>query len=315
MVLLNVRDLKVYYKTRKGYVRAVDGVSFELEKGRVLGLAGESGCGKTTLAYAITRLLPYNAKIVSGNIFFNGADIVKMNEKELKEIRWKRISMIFQGAMNALNPMFTIGDQIAEAIMIHTSMSKKDALDLAGRMLEEVGMERSRLKSYPFELSGGMKQRAVIAMAMALNPDLIIADEPTTALDVVIQAQILDLMRTLQKKRGSALILISHDLGIITELADIIGIFYAGKIVELGDLSRILTDPKHPYTQGLLAAFPNLRGPKRKLYSIGGVPPSLLDPPSGCRFHPRCPYAKDICKKEEPKMILVDGRFVACHLY
>ncbi len=315
MVLLKVNDLKVYYETKKGYVKAVDGISFELEKGQVLGLAGESGCGKTTTAYAITRLLPYNGKILGGQIIFDGKDIVKMDEKELKDVRWKRISMIFQGAMNALNPMFTVGDQITEAILTHTDMSKKEALELASKLLEEVGIESSRIKSYPFELSGGMKQRVVIAMAMALNPDLVIADEPTTALDVVVQAQILNLMRTLQKKRGMALILISHDLGVIAELADLIGIFYAGKIMELGDLNRILTEPKHPYTQGLLAAFPNLRGPKRRLYSIGGTPPNLLNPPPGCRFHPRCPYAKDICEREEPEMKYVDGRYVACHLY
>ena len=315
MPLLSVENLKTYFKTSRGFVKAVDGVSFTLEKGDSLGLAGESGCGKTTTALSILRLLPPNGRIVGGKIIFDGINLLKLDEESFrKKIRWKRISIIFQGAMNALNPVFKVGDQIAEAIMIHEKVSKEDALKRAQDLLEFIGIDRKMAFRYPFELSGGMRQRAMIAMALALNPDLVISDEPTTALDVIVQAQVLKLMRELQERLGLSLILITHDLSVIAELCNKVAIMYAGKIVEIGTVYQIFKNPKHPYTRGLIQSFPNIRAPKSEFKSIPGAPPNLLHPPPGCRFHPRCPYTKQICREEEPEMVEVEpGHFVACH--
>jgi len=315
--LLKVENLKVYYYSLRGIVKAVDSVSFTVNRGETLGLAGESGCGKSTLGFALLRLVPSPGRIVSGRILFDGVDLVALPEDRLrKEYRWKRISMVFQGAMNALNPVRTIGDQIAEAITIHEpNVSKEEALERAAKLLEMVGIDPKRVKAYPHELSGGMKQRVVIAMALALNPDLVIADEPTTALDVVVQAQIMNLLKRLKRERNMSMILISHDLSLIAEIADRVAIMYAGKIVELGPADTIYQEPKHPYTQLLLRSIPKLRGAKEFIW-IPGQPPDLRMPPPGCRFHPRCPYAMDICRREEPPMIEVGPEHsAACWLY
>jgi len=261
MSLLEVRNLRVYYETLSGFVRAVENVSFDVAKGEALGIAGESGCGKTTVALSILRLLPTNGRIVGGKIIYKDVDLVKMPEEEFRErIRWKEISMVFQGAMNALNPVMRISDQIAEAILLHEpDTTKREALERAGKLFELVGIERSRLNNYPHEFSGGMRQRAMIAMALACNPSLIIADEPTTALDVIVAAQILKLLRELRKTLNLAMILISHDLSVIAETCEKVIIMYGGQLVETGDVVTIFKEPLHPYTQGLISAFPDVR--------------------------------------------------------
>jgi len=316
-VLLEVRNLCTYFYTVKGIVRAVDDVSFSLRRGEVLGLAGESGCGKSTTAYSIIRLVPPPGRIVKGEIFFEGRDILRMSSEEFRtKIRWKKISMIFQGAMNALNPVYKIGDQIAEVLVLHENLTKREAYEKARELLKTVGIDPSRINSYPHELSGGMKQRVMIAMALALNPPLVIADEPTTALDVVVQAQIMNLLKRLQREHGTSIILITHDLSLIAEIANKVAIMYAGKIVELGYSEQIYYNPYHPYTKGLLASIPRIRGEISKLEWIPGVPPDLRNPPPGCRFHPRCKYRFDLCSREEPPMVEVEREhYVACWLY
>ena len=315
--LLRIERLRVYYYSLRGIVKAVDDVELELNRGEVLGLAGESGCGKSTLGFALLRLVPPPGRIVSGSIVFDGVDLVQLPEPVLRrDFRWKRISMIFQGAMNALNPVKTVGDQIAEAIMTHEKdVTKEEALERAKKLLEMVGIDPRRVKAYPHELSGGMKQRVVIAMALALNPDLVIADEPTTALDVVVQAQIVNLLKKLKMERNMSLILISHDLSLIAEMADKVAIMYAGKIVEFGPSDIIYENPAHPYTQLLIRSIPRLRGPKELVW-IPGQPPDLRTPPPGCRFHPRCPYVMDVCRRDEPPTIEIErGHYVSCWLH
>lgn len=317
MALLDVQGLTTHYFTLRGPVKAVDDVSFQVQKGEALGLAGESGCGKTTVALSVLRILPPGGRILRGKILFKGHDIIKLKESEFRRrVRWKGISIVFQGAMNALNPVYKVGDQIAEAILTHEhGVSKKEAEDKVGKLLEMVGMEPSRADNYPHEFSGGMRQRALIAMSVACNPDLLIADEPGTALDVIVQAQVLKLMKDLKDRLNLGVILITHDLSIIAETCEKIAIMYAGKLVERGDIRTIFKEPLHPYTQGLISAFPSIKQPKSRMTSIGGFPPDLLDPPSGCRFHPRCSHAMDICKKEEPKLMeTAGGHYVACHL-
>jgi peptide/nickel transport system ATP-binding protein len=317
MPILTVENLTTHYRTLSGYVRAAENVSFNLDKGEAMGLAGESGCGKTTVALSLLRLLPFNGEVKSGHVFFKGKDILSMDEAELREsVRWKGISLIFQGAMNALNPVYTVEYQIVEAIRLHErNVSKKEAKERVRKLFELVGMDPSRASNYPHEFSGGMRQRAMIAMALACNPDILIADEPGTALDVIVQAQVLKLIRSLKEKLNIGIIVITHDLSIISETCDKFAVMYAGKIVELGDVVTIFKEPLHPYTQGLISAFPNIKEPKRKMESIPGSPPNLLNPPPGCRFHPRCKYALDRCKKDEPEPIEVSkGHFVACHL-
>jgi len=314
--LLQVKNLVMYYKTQRGWVQAVDNVSFDVNQEDSFGLAGESGCGKTSCALALLKLLPSNAKIVKGSILFEGDDITKMSEKDVRRrIRWKKISMVFQGAMNALHPTYSVGSQIAEAILLHEDATKEDAMGRAGKLLELVGLEPDKTNRYPHELSGGMKQRVVTAMALACNPAIVIADEPTTALDVIIQAQVLGVMKELRRKLKVAWILITHDLSLITETCNKLAIMYAGKIVETGDIAALYKEPLHPYTQKLLSAFPSIDGPIRELSSIPGSPPDLLHPPVGCRFHPRCTHVMDICKKEIPLLQKSGGRLVACHLY
>ncbi len=255
--------------------------------------------------------------MIDGEINFEGSNLLEMDaETYRKDIRWKKISVIFQGAMNSLNPIMTIGNQISEAITLHEQVNKGEALDRAGKLLDLVGIGAERLDRYPHELSGGMRQRAIIAMALSSNPSFVIADEPTTALDVIIEAQVLKVIKDLQEKLDIAMAVISHDLSMIAETCDRIGIMYAGKIVERGDIARVYKEPLHPYTQLLLGAFPSIIGPKTDLTRISGFPPDLLNPPPGCRFHPRCPYAQDKCKTEEPQAHLIEGedRYVACHL-
>lgn len=318
MELLKVENLKMYYKTIRGQVKAVDNISFDLDRKSALGLAGESGCGKTSAALTILKLLPWNGKIIDGKIRLDGKDILQMNDSEFRQqIRWKKISMIFQGAMNALHPTYKIGHQITEAILKHEDVSKDEAMERARHLIELVGMEGSRVDRYPHELSGGMKQRTVTAMALACNPDIIIADEPTTALDVIVQAQVLRVMKELRSKLDISMMLISHDLSMIAETCNFVAIMYAGKIVEYADVTPIFKEPLHPYTQKLISAFPSVVGPKIELTSIPGFPPDLLTPPSGCRFHPRCSHTMEICKTTEPELLEIGGRkhFVACHLH
>jgi len=315
--LLKVENLRMYYNTVRGNVKAVDDISFTVSTRESLGLAGESGCGKTSAALTIMRLLPSNGRIVDGTITLDGDDITKMGDKEVRQkIRWKRISMVFQGAMNALHPTYTVGHQIAEAMLEHEEVNKKEAMERAGKLLELVGIESSKTNRYPHELSGGMKQRVVTAMALACNPDLVIADEPTTALDVIVQAQVLRVMKELQSRLDLSWILITHDLSMIAETCKTAAIMYAGKIVERGSVVPMFKEPRHPYTQKLLGAFPSVLGPKTELSSIHGFPPDLLKPPTGCRFHPRCPQAMDVCRTEEPSFVECSkDQYVACHLY
>jgi len=317
MVLLDVQHLATYYTTLRGPVRAVEDVTFQLEKGEAMGLAGESGCGKTTVALSLLRILPYNGKIIRGKILLNQKDIVQLSESKIrKDIRWKSMSLIFQGAMNALNPVYKIENQIVEAIRIHEpNVSKSEAVERVGKLFEMVGVEASRAKNYPHEFSGGMRQRAMIAMALASNPDVVIADEPGTALDVIVQAQVLKLLNELKKSLDLSIIMITHDLSLITETCEKLVIMYAGNIAESGDILAIHKKPLHPYTQDLISAFPDIRAEKRRMTSIPGSPPDLLQPPPGCRFHPRCKYAMDICRKEVPKLIEAGkNHYVACHL-
>ncbi len=302
----------------RGYVKAVDGVSFQVEKGEAMGLAGESGCGKTTTALSVLKILPSNGRIVEGKIIFNKIDLAKFTEDEMRDqIRWKGISLVFQGAMNALNPVQKVGDQIVEAIMLHEEdIERRDAMDRARKLLELVGINPTRVDNYPHEFSGGMRQRAMIAMALACNPEMVIADEPGTALDVIVAAQVLKLLKELKEKLNLAMILITHDLSIIAEVCEKAAIMYAGKVAEYGDVISIFKEPLHPYTQGLIGAFPNIKETQRiKMKSIPGTPPDLLHPPTGCRFHPRCQFAMDICKKEDPELVSV-GKLhsVSCHL-
>jgi peptide/nickel transport system ATP-binding protein len=318
MPLLEVNDLTMHYQTMRGWVQAVDDVSFALEEKQSLGLAGESGCGKTSAALSILKLLPWNAKIMEGSINLEGKNILKLSEAEFRtQIRWKKVSMIFQGAMNALHPTYTVGHQIAEAILKHEKVTKDEAFQRAGKLIELVGMESSKTQRYPHELSGGMRQRAVTAMALACNPVLVIADEPTTALDVIVQAQVLKVMKELRSRLAVAMIVISHDLSLIAETCDNTAIMYAGHIVEEGSTVQIYKEPLHPYTEKLISAFPSVLGPKMELSSIHGFPPDLLKPPTGCRFHPRCEYAMEICRRDEPKLTEAQskGHLVACFLH
>lgn len=316
MTLLNIENLTTHYETRGGSVKAVDDVSLALERGDALGLVGESGCGKTTTMLSLMRLLPSNGKIISGKIDFDGTDMVSIEDEELRQrIRWKRISMVFQGAMNALNPVINVRDQITQAIRNHEDVEKEAAWDRVGELFQLVGIDPERAGEYPHEFSGGMKQRAIIAMALACNPDLVIADEPVTALDVIVQAQILELTRELRARLGLSMILITHDLSVIADTCTKAAIMYAGKIVEQGDIMQIFKNPEHPYSQGLLTNYPSIKSKRMTFTPISGRPPNLIDPPPGCRFHPRCPYAMEICSKEVPETIdLGGGHFIACHL-
>ncbi len=314
--LITVDDLHVEYLSGRGPVRAVDGVSFQIRPGEVLGLAGESGSGKSTIAMAILRILQPPAVITGGKVEFSGRDILAMTDAQLEDFRWREVSMVFQSAMNALNPVMTIGDQIVDAICAHDRMGKAAARQRAAEMLKIVGIEEQRIDSYPHELSGGMRQRAVIAIALTLNPPLMIMDEPTTALDVVVQKEIMYQIGELKQRLGFSILFITHDLSLLVEISDRIAIMYAGQIVEMAPARELFETPLHPYTQGLMQSFPSLTGEKKRLTGIAGSPPDLISPPSGCRFHPRCPKRFEMCDKVVPKLAEVQpNHFVACHLY
>jgi oligopeptide/dipeptide ABC transporter ATP-binding protein len=316
--VLKINDLTVYYYIPEGVVKAVDGVNFEIGKEEALGLVGESGCGKSTVALSIPRLIRTPGKIVGGEIWFEGEDLLAKSEAEMRKIRGGRISMVFQHPGASMNPVFTIGSQISEAIKLHQEVQKSEIRKKVEEILYKVGIPspEQRMNDYPHEYSGGMLQRAMIAMSLSCNPELLIADEPTTSLDVTIQAQILELMKKLRKDFGASILLIGHDLGVISELCDKVAVMYAGKNVEYADISTIFKNPKHPYTIALLKSIPRLDVDVERLNIIRGTVPRLINPPSGCRFHPRCEHVMEICSKQEPPLVEVEkGHRVACHLY
>ncbi|HSP72743.1 MAG TPA: ABC transporter ATP-binding protein [Gaiellaceae bacterium] len=319
MALLEVNDLRTQFRTDDGVVRAVDGVSFSVEKGQTLGIVGESGCGKSVTCLTIMGLNPKRTTISSGQALWKGRDLLGMSSNELRGIRGNEIAMIFQDPMTSLNPVHNIGHQLEEAVRLHQDVTRKQAQARALELLKAVGIPRAerRLEDYPHQFSGGMRQRVMIAMALVNNPDLLIADEPTTALDVTTQAQILALMEKLQQEFGSAIVMITHDLGVVAEIADDVLVMYAAEIVERGTVDEIFKRPQHPYSWGLLGSLPRLDADVERLVQIQGQPPSLLNPPRGCRFHPRCPYVMDVCKSQDPPLADVPGEpshRAACHL-
>jgi len=311
--LLRINDLKVHYFTLRGIVKAVDGVSLTLNRNEFLSIVGESGCGKSTLAHAIAKLIRPPGRIIAGNIFFEGKDLNKLNEEEMRKIRGNRIGFVFQDPFTSLDPLQRVGDQISEVLIEHLNIEKKEAKEKAIELIKEVGLTEDRYNYYPHQLSGGQRQRVAIAIAIALNPSLLIADEPTTALDVIVQSNIMDLLQSLLKK-GMSLIFITHDIALAGERSDNMAIMYAGKIAEIGKTSDIINEPLHPYTQGLISATPDIWN-KREVKSIPGNPPDLINPPKGCRFHDRCKFAMDICKEKEPPLLSIKKRGVACWLY
>jgi peptide/nickel transport system ATP-binding protein len=313
--LIRIEDLTVQYLSPRGPVRAVDGVSFDIRPGEVIGLAGESGSGKSTIAQAILRILQPPAVITGGKVIFEGKDVLDMSDDQLAGFRWRDVSMVFQSAMNALNPVMTIGEQIVDAIQAHEPMPARKARDRAAELLEIVGIEAARIDSYPHQLSGGMRQRAVIAIALALNPPLMIMDEPTTALDVVVQKEIMHTISRLKEELGFSILFITHDLSLLVEISDRIAIMYAGLIVELAEARELFEHPLHPYTHGLMSSFPALTGPRVKLKGIPGAPPDMVDPPQGCRFAPRCPKRFEPCGIDPIFAEARPGHWVACHLY
>ncbi|WP_133964798.1 ABC transporter ATP-binding protein [Eubacterium limosum] len=317
MKLLEVKDLKTYFYTDEGVVKSVDGVSFSVDKGETLGVVGESGCGKSITSMSIMQLIGKPGKIVNGEIDFKGENLLNKDKEEMRKIRGKEIAMIFQEPMTSLNPVYTVGQQIMEAVLIHEDMTKEQARERAIQMLDLVKIPdaEKRLNSYPHEFSGGMRQRVMIAMALSCNPEFLICDEPTTALDVTIQAQILNLINELKEKTGTAVMMITHDLGVISEVADNVMVMYAGQVVEYTDVDTVFEKPLHPYTQGLINCIPKLGGQEEKLSTIKGMVPSFNDMPEGCLFCPRCEYAKDICRKERPELVDLDGHQVRCFKY
>ena len=314
MPLIEVENLKLYFMTRRGPAKAVDNIGFSVEKEKTLGLIGESGCGKTTTAMALMKFIKPPGQIVGGSIRFLDQDIVPMSDEDIRQLRGKDISIVRQEAQNALNPVLTIGKQITEMILEHESVTKETALARAKKQLNLVGINDQRINSYPHEFSGGMKQRAMAAIATACNPKLLILDEPTTGLDVIVQRQILEMLGNLKDELGLTAVFISHDLSVVAETCDRVAVMYAGKIMEESDTVSLYKNPLHPYSIALINAYPSLKGERRQLKSIPGAPPSLIDPPPGCRFAPRCERAEDICTREEPAVKTVDGRRVACHM-
>ena len=316
--LLEIKNLTMDYETKEGNVSAVKDVSVSRGRGSSLGLVGESGCGKTSVALTLLRLQAPNARITEGEILLNGLDLLGLSEDEMRKRRWSDISMVFQGAMNAWNPVYRIGDQIREALDLHwpQKLTSAETRERITELFALVGLPAEAMDRYPHEFSGGMRQRATIAMALSCNPQLIIADEPTTALDVIVQDQILKELKKIQTELGMSIIYISHDIAVIAEVTDSLGVMYAGKLVEYGPTSEVFARPRHPYAYLLLRSTPSITGPRRKLAPLGGEPPDLLNPPSGCRFHPRCPFATEQCAVEEPPLEEIsEGHRVACWNY
>ena len=314
--VLEIKNLHVQFPIHIGTVRAVEDVSLNLRKGEVMGLVGESGCGKSTLGFSILRLLRPPGKITAGEINYHGRNIGNMPQKELLDLRGRNISMIFQDPLTSLDPLYTIGDQFLETLRTHEKgIKKKIALERAEDMLKNLGISPNRLSEYPHQMSGGMRQRIMIGIGLILNPDLLIADEPTTALDVIVEAQFLDLLNELREKFDLTIMFITHNLGVVAQASDRITVMYGGRMVETGTAEDVFADPKHPYTQGLLASVPNIKLEQPELQTMPGAPPDFVNPPPGCVFHPRCPHVMDICKQEVPKSFRANGHMSACWLY
>ena len=311
--VLRVEGLSLRYLTRGGEVKAVEDVSFELGQGQALGLVGESGCGKTSVANCLMRLLPDNARLVKGQVFLQGQDIMPLSDEEIRDYRWRKIAMVFQAAMNSLDPVYRVGQQVVEAIEAHgveTTMAA--ARQRVSRLFRMVGLDPALMERYPHEFSGGMRQRAVIAMALSCDPAVIIADEPTTALDVIVQDRILRELKGIQQELDMAVIYISHDIAVVAEVTDRIGVMYAGRLVEYGDTGDVFRAPMHPYTAALMGSFPSVTGEKRALANLSGEPPNLIEPPPGCPFHPRCQHATQVCREEAPPKVERGSQWADC---
>ena len=316
-ILYSIRDLTVTYTTRAGSVRAVDDVTLDIRRGEILGLVGESGCGKSTLGKALMRLHTGPAKITSGELWFDGRNLMNVPQREMPEIRGAEIGMVFQDPMTSLNPVQRIIQHLTETIQAHEpEVSDADARKRAEELIERLGIRRERIVEYPHQMSGGMRQRVMISLALSLRAKLVIADEPTTSLDVIVEAKFLDLLKELQKEFGLTILLITHNIGVVAEISDRIAVMYAAKMVEIGNVNDVFAHPKHPYTQGLLRSVPNIKLDGGDLYKMAGAPPDLSHPPAGCRFHPRCPFVMDICKEEEPPLESIEAaQMAACWLY
>lgn len=311
--ILKVEKMVTQYRLKDGFLHACDEVSFSLEKGEGMGLVGESACGKSSMALSLMKLLPENGSIVRGKVMLDGKDLSRFSEEAMRKVRWKEMALIFQGAMNALNPVRRVGEQIAEAIRIHEKITENEAWKRAKMLLESVEIDGKRVKQYPHEFSGGMRQRVMIAMGIACNPKIVIGDEPTTGLDVMVKSQILQLLDRLRQEREMGMILITHDLSVVMEICEKVAVMYAGRIVEYGKTEMIFENPAHPYTLALINSFPNIYGSRQLTASIPGSPPNLLNPPSGCRFHPRCDCARPVCSREKPALLPVEeGHYSAC---
>ncbi|HEX9092006.1 MAG TPA: ABC transporter ATP-binding protein [Anaerolineales bacterium] len=316
-ILYSTRDLTVEYTTRAGSVKAVDDVSLDIRRGEILGLVGESGCGKSTLGKALMRLHTGPAKITQGELWFDGRDIMKLSLNEMPDIRGAEIGMVFQDPMTSLNPVQRILEHLTETIQTHEpEVSEAAARKRSEELIERLGIRRERITEYPHQMSGGMRQRIMISLALSLRAKLVIADEPTTSLDVIVEAKFLDLLKELQKEFGLTILLITHNIGVVAEISDRIAVMYAAKLVEVGDVKDVFAHPKHPYTQGLLRSVPNIKLDGAELYKMAGAPPDLSHPPAGCRFHTRCPFVMDICKVEEPPLVAIEeDQLAACWLY
>ncbi len=313
MAVLEAKDIVTRYKLKAGILTACDGVSLKVAQGEALGLVGESACGKSSLAASLVKLLPKNGRVSKGSVLLDGRDILRISEEELKKVRWKEISLIFQGAMNALNPVHTVGDQVSEAIRIHENISVRGAWQRTEELFAQVEIDPKRMKQYPHEFSGGMRQRVMIAMGIACRPGFVIGDEPTTGLDVMVKSQILKLLERLRGETGMGMIMITHDLSCVVEICERVAVMYAGRIVEHGNTEIIFNRPAHPYTIALLGSFPDIEGERVIKEAITGSPPNLLDPPSGCRFHPRCSFARPSCQEERPDLVEIEAdHYCAC---
>jgi peptide/nickel transport system ATP-binding protein len=313
--LLEVEDLVVEYASESATVRAVDGVSLDVASGEFVAIVGESGCGKSTLLFAIARLLSPPARIASGSVRFEGSDMVKLDDDDLRHVRWRKYSVVMQSAMNALNPVMTVGAQLRDAMEAHEDVPSRKIRERSEEVMRLVGIDPVHLKSYPHQLSGGMRQRAMIAMALVFTPDLVIMDEPTSALDVVAQRSLMLQIKELQRKIGFAAIFVTHDMSLVSHFSDRLAVMYAGQVVEIGPTKTVFANPKHPYSAGLLASFPSIRGERETLQGIPGTPPDLAHPPTGCRFHPRCPKVMAHCRTIEPAFFTEEHALVRCHLY